>query len=84
MVTIFFVDTSAGAVEITLPSSPSIGNQVKIIDAEGTFGTNNCTVDRNSQKIQGATSDLTISTNGAGIALVYVNADNGWRLRYND
>jgi len=36
------------------------------------------------QKIQGATSDLTISTNGAGIALVYVNSDNGWRLKYND
>jgi len=79
-----FVDTSGGAVTITLPSSPSIGNQVKIIDAEGTFGTNNCTVGRNSQKIQGAESDLTISTNSAGIALVYVNSDNGWRLKYND
>mgnify|MGYP003111880981 FL=1 len=79
-----FADTSGGAFTITLPASPSIGNQVKIIDAEGTFGTNNFTVGRNSQKIQGATSDLTISTNSAGIALVYVNADNGWRLKYND
>ena len=79
-----FADTSGGAFTITLPSSPSIGNQVKIIDAEGTFGTNNLTVGRNSQKIQGAAADLTISTNSAGIALVYVNADNGWRLKYND
>ena len=79
-----FVDTSGGAVTITLPSSPSIGNQVKIIDAEGTFGTNNCTVARNSEKIQGSAADLTISTDGAGIALVYVNSDNGWRLKYND
>jgi len=79
-----FADTSGGAFTITLPASPSIGNQVKIIDAEGTFGTNNLTVGRNSQKIQGATSDLTISTDSAGIALVYVNADNGWRLKYND
>ena len=79
-----FCDTSGTAFTVTLPSSPSIGNQVKIIDAEGTFGTNNCTVARNSQKIQGATSDLTISTDSAGIALVYVNSDNGWRLKYND
>ena len=79
-----FCDTSGTAFTLTLPASPSIGNQVKIIDAEGTFGTNNLTVGRNSQKIQGATSDLVISTNGAGIALVYVNADNGWRLKYND
>ena len=79
-----FADTSGGAFTITLPASPSIGNQVKIIDAEGTFGTNNLTVGRNSEKIQGATSDLVISTDGAGIALVYVNSDNGWRLKYND
>ena len=79
-----FCDTSGTDFTITLPSSPSIGNQVKIIDAEGTFGTNNLTVGRNSEKIQGATSDLVISTDGAGIALVYVNSDNGWRLKYND
>jgi hypothetical protein len=79
-----FCDTSGTDFTITLPSSPSIGNQVKIIDAEGTFGTNNLTVGRNSEKIQGLTSDLVISTDGAGIALVYVNSDNGWRLKYND
>ena len=44
-----FADTSGGAFTITLPASPSIGNQVKIIDAEGTFGTNNLTVGRNSE-----------------------------------
>ena len=79
-----FVDTSGGAVTITLPASPSIGNQVKIIDSHGTAATNNITVGRNSEKIQGATSDLTISTNNAGISLVYYDSDNGWRLKYND
>ena len=79
-----FVDTSGTAVTITLPASPSIGNQVKIIDSHGTSGTNNITVARNGSKIQGATSDLTISTNRAGIALVFYDSDNGWLLKYND
>ena len=79
-----FVDTSGGVVTITLPASPSIGNQVKIIDSHGTSGTNNITVARNGSKIQGATSDLTISTNRAAIALVFYDSDNGWLLKYND
>ena len=79
-----FVDTSGGTVTITLPASPSIGNQVKIIDSHGTAATNNITVGRNSQKIQGTAADLTISTNRAGIALVFYDSDNGWLLKYND
>ena len=79
-----FVDCSAAAVTITLPASPSIGQQVKIIDGTGSAATYNITVGRNSEKIQGAASDLTISTNNAGIALVYYDSTNGWRLKYND
>ena len=56
----------------------------KIIDSHGTSGTNNITVARNGSKIQGATSDLTISTNRAAIALVFYDSDNGWLLKYND
>ena len=79
-----FADTSAGAFTLTLPASPTIGMQVKIIDAEGTAGTNNITVGRNSQPIMGSAADMTISTNSAGIALVFYDGTFGWRLKYND
>ena len=79
-----FVDTSGGAVAITLPSSAAIGDQVKFIDAEGTFATHNLTVNRNGHKIQGSAANLTVSTSGSGFALVYNDSDNGWRLKYND
>ena len=79
-----FVDCSAAVVTVTLPASPSLGNQVKIIYGTGSAATYNITVGRNSEKIQGAASDLTISTNNAGIALVYYDSTNGWRLKYND
>ena len=79
-----FCDCSTGAITITLPSSPSIGNQVKIVDGDGNAGTNNITVGQGGEPIQGAASDLTISTNNAGISLVYYDGTQGWRLKYND
>ena len=61
-----------------------VARQQKIVDGTGSAATYNITVGRNSQKIQGATSDLTISTNNAGVSLVFYDATNGWRLKYND
>ena len=77
-------DCSSGAITITLPASPTIGMQVKIIDGDGNAGTNNITVDGGAEKVQGDAADMTISTNSAGVSLVYYDSGNGWRLKYND
>jgi len=80
------VDTSSSAITITLPISsgpPSLGDFVRVLDATGNAATNNITVARNGNNIQGATADLTISTNRAAIGLVYVNATQGWVLIEN-
>ena len=45
------VDTSSTAVTITLPASPSVGDEVHFIDGKGTFGSNNLVINRNSSKI---------------------------------
>ncbi len=75
-----FADTSSTAFTITLPASPSVGDEVRFLDLANTFDSNNLTVARNSQKIDGATSDLTVATEGAAFALVYSGATYGWKL----
>ena len=77
----YFVNTTSGAVTMTLPSSAVRGDEVWIVDYAGTFDTNNLTVARNSHNIQGDASDLTVSTERAGFTLVYVDATQGWLLR---
>ena len=77
----YFVNTTSSAFTMTLPSSAARGDEVHIIDYAATFDTNNCTVGRNSHKIQGASSDLTVATERAAFTLVYVDATQGWLLK---
>ena len=80
------VDTDSSAITITLPISsgpPSLGDFVRVLDATGNAATNNITVARNGNSIQGAAADLTIATNLAAIGLVYVNVAQGWVLIEN-
>ena len=77
----YFVNTSSSAITMILPSSPTLGDEVSIIDYAGTFDTNNLTVGRNSQPIMGTAADLTVSTERAGFTLVYVDSTQGWLLR---
>jgi len=70
-------------VTITLPASPAIGNEVTFIDSGNGFGSNNLTINRNSQPILGNAANLTVSTNGAAFTLVYVNSTRGWIYKDN-
>ena len=76
----YFVNTTSSAFTMTLPSSPSIGDNVTIIDYAGTFDSNTCTIGRNSEKIQGAAADMTVTTERAAFTLVYVDSTHGWLL----
>ena len=73
-----FVDTSSTPVTITLPASPSIGDQVSLLDAKNFFASNNLTVGRNGENINALASNLVVSTNGSAFTLVYANATVGW------
>ena len=77
------VDTSASGITLTLPSSASFGDEIRVVDGTGNASTNNITIGRNGHKIQGGTSDLIIDVDRAGIGLVYFNAAQGWILIEN-
>jgi len=78
-----FANTSGGAWTLTLPSSPSIGDEVSVVDYAGTFDTNNLTIGRNSKNIQGSAADLTVATERAGFTLVFTDNTQGWLLKNN-
>ena len=65
----YFVDTSSGAVTVTLPASPSAGDIVAIADYASNFNTNNVTVGRNSSLINGGAADATLQTKGESVTL---------------
>ena len=74
----YLVDTSSGAVSATLPASPTGGDAIAFKDYTATFGSNNLTILRNGEKIQGNAGDSKIKTNRASVVLVYVDDTEGW------
>ena len=76
------VNTNGGAVTVTLPASPSAGDEVAFIDQGYDFNTNALTVGRNSSNIANAASDLVVNTQGAGFCLVFSgDATTGWTYK---
>lgn len=67
---------------INLPAGPSPGDSVRIIDALGTFATNNLLVGRNGSNIRGVADDLNLDLNGSFVEFIYVNASIGWTYMY--
>jgi len=82
----YFCDTAAsGAFTLTLPASPSAGDIVGLKDYNGNFNLANLTIGRNGSSINGgsATNPI-ITTAGASIFLVYVDATQGWVATQDD
>ena len=76
-------NTTSAVITVTLPAAASTGDEVTIIDARGTWGSNNLTVGRNGLPINTGTSDLTLSNAGQSITLVYIDATRGWAYKTN-
>ena len=75
----YFVDTTA-ARTLTLPASPTLGQEIIVIDASESAGTNNITINSNSGKINGTVQNATIDVDGAAASFIYTGATYGWRI----
>ncbi len=76
----YCVDTTAGAVTMTLPASPTDGDAIQFVDCQSKFGTNSMVVARNGNEIMGLTENMTVGTVNAAAILRYVGANTDWRM----
>ena len=74
------IDTSARAIQLTLPAAPKEGELIEIVDIGGNLDTNNAVVINGGKRIMGQDKDLTIRTNYIYIKLLYSNPTAGWRI----
>ena len=75
----FFVNTTSGAVTVTLPASPSQGDIVALKDYANTWDDNNVTLARNGSKINGVCQCATLDVESTSITLIYVDGTKGWQ-----
>lgn len=72
-----YILNNASATAVTLPASPSVGDQVWVTPGNGR--TDN-TILRNALKIMSTADDMTINDQFATVRLRYIDATIGWRV----
>jgi len=74
----YMINTSSASFNITLPSSPAVGDQIGFMDVNSTFDVNSATLLRNGVKLFNATADGAIDIKGYAGTLVYTGTTYGW------
>ena len=73
----YFVNTTSGSITITMPSSPSAGDSIGIIDYAGTASTNKIIL-TSSNNIEGTSAAKVVNYTRGAIRISYSDATQGW------
>jgi hypothetical protein len=71
-------DTSVAPFTLFLPATPSVADAIQVADHSGTWATNNLTINRNGQTIDGLAQDLICNISGKLFTLIFNGAT--WRI----
>jgi hypothetical protein len=71
-------NTTSAGFTVTLPATPSAGDQVQVVDYAGTFDTNALEIDPNGEDIEGGTDNLRLTGERSGIIITYIDSTQGW------
>jgi hypothetical protein len=74
----YFCNTTSAGFTVTLPATPTAGQQVAVVDYAGTFDTNALVISPNGNKIEGGTDNLQLTGEREGVLLVYIDSTQGW------
>lgn len=75
----YFVTTSS-AWTLTLPASPTQGDEIRIFDASGSAATNNITVGPNGLNLHGSVQNFVVNVAYGSATLIYTGSTYGWKV----
>jgi hypothetical protein len=76
----YLVDTTSSSVVGTLPSSPTLGDNISFVDSSNTWGANPLILNNNGNLLQTYNEALTANISGYQFQLVYVGGSYGWKI----
>jgi hypothetical protein len=71
-------NTTSAGFTVTLPATPSAGDQVQLVDYAGTFDTNKLIIDGNGEDIEGNANNFQLTGEREGVILTYIDSTQGW------